>query len=135
MHYSDEEIRSSYKIEPLEGVIYQVSFLRPILDIDDDIKMAQFINEEFGEILARNAGKNFRILVDFSALGRENKVTPKARRIYENLLSDPRVEKIAVISLNSYTTVMMNFIVFAARISSKLKIFSGQKAALEWLKK
>jgi hypothetical protein len=134
MQYSDKEIKNSYRIDLLEDGIHKISFLMPIFDIDDDIIMAQFVDHDFREVIKQNPKQRFKVLVDFSALGKENKVTPKARRIYEKLLADQRVEKIAVLSLNMYITIMMNFIVFAARISDKLKIFSDQNQALKWLK-
>ena len=132
---TDEELKTAYRVERLSGKLARLSFLKAVTGADDDFRLAQLIDADLRKIMSDFPGMVFDVLIIMSALGSDNRITTRARRIYAKLISEPQCGRLALVGSNIFFKTMINFIVRAANASDRMKMFNNEAEAIVWLKK
>lgn len=108
----------------------ELQVIRQQLDGDIDHEMAtKFIEESRAAAARLRDPKKVRILAISDSMG---KGTPEARRILMGNLENDNVYRVALVGKNPFMNAAVSFIL-AIRPSKKVRVFSSEDEALQWL--
>jgi len=131
---ADNEIRSATRIFVKDGII-DVTFLKSYENNDDAYRHAELFRDVAFEV-AENAKENvLDAIVDLTPI--ENKKIPipvRGGQIYRKVASHPKVRRIAIVGTKPFFSMLIKFVVMAARKKDLIGIFKSRSAAMDWLK-
>lgn len=128
--YPESGLRVVFDGDRFLEVIYPDTFLPSEKLIDE----ARWLKETFDKIADQTPNKKILALIDVSNTGPLPKIPTEAKKIYWNLLKDPRVEKIALFG-NFNLASELFFVLVPTFTHQDVKTFSNKEEALKWLKK
>ena len=112
-----------------------VSFLKSIYGDDENTAQAQSgVDKCFAMIEEKKLENPVNVIVDLRPMGNKSHISPDAREIYINFVSDPRIARVAVLGSSDAQTSIANFILsFDQKLKDKLAWFSQEEEAKYWL--
>jgi len=130
---SDQDIRNSYKVY-LEGDdIINLTFTQEQKDKEDNASQSELILEDFEEILKKNPGKKYKMLVDLSPVGNASYISDRSKEIYSKSPVFKDLLKIAVVSTSLILKVITYTISITTGKSDSVRWFDSKNQALKWL--
>ena len=130
---SDQDIRNSYKVY-LEGDdIINLTFTQEQKDKEDNTSQSELILEDFEEILKKNPGKKYKMLVDLSPVGNASYISDRSKEIYSKSSVFKDLLKIAVVSTSLILKVITYTISITTGKSDSVRWFDSKNQALKWL--
>jgi len=130
---SDQDIRNSYKVY-LEGDdIINLTFTQEQKDKEDNASQSELILEDFEEILKKNPGKKYKMLVDLSPVGNASYISDRSKEIYSKSSVFKDLLKIAVVSTSLILKVITYTISITTGKSDSVRWFDSKNQALKWL--
>ena|SRR3972149_9626423 len=130
---SDQDIRNSYKVY-LEGDdIINLTFTQEQKDKEDNTSQSELILEDFEEILKKNPGKKYKMLVDLSPVGNASYISDRSKEIYSKSPVFKDLLKIAVVSTSLILKVITYTISITTGKSDSVRWFDSKNQALKWL--
>ena len=131
---SDKEILKYSELKVQDFVII-LKFNSSIEDIEENIRSSELIIQNIHDILDKNPKKNFKFLIDLTAVGKMKNMPSQSRKNYAEFAKNKRIKKVAVAGGDMVTRTITNFIVNLTGRKNAYKWFDDIKLALEWLKK
>jgi len=131
---TDEQIKSAYRVYVDENGFLHVTFLREMPVPEDNVHLAQAVEQSVLDILYADPQKKYNILVDLLPLGKSGKITSKSRKVYARILAHPQAERFAFLGENIFLKVIVNFLTSAAGVDKKMAWFSAEAEGVSWLK-
>jgi len=130
---SGQDIRNSYKVY-LEGDdIINLTFTQEQKDKEDNTSQSELILEDFEEILKKNPGKKYKMLVDLSPVGNASYISDRSKEIYSKSPVFKDLLKIAVVSTSLILKVITYTISITTGKSDSVRWFDSKNQALKWL--
>ena len=130
---SDQDIRNSYKVY-LEGDdIINLTFTQEQKDKEDNASQSELILEDFTEILKKNHGKRYKMLVDLTPVGNASYISDRSKEIYSKSSVFKDLLKIAVVSTSLILKVITYTISITTGKSDSVRWFDSKNQALKWL--
>ena len=130
---SGQDIRNSYKVY-LEGDdIINLTFTQEQKDKEDNTSQSELILEDFEEILKKNPGKKYKMLVDLSPVGNASYISDRSKEIYSKSSVFKDLLKIAVVSTSLILKVITYTISITTGKSDSVRWFDSKNQALKWL--
>ena len=130
---SGQDIRNSYKVY-LEGDdIINLTFTQEQKDKEDNASQSELILEDFEEILKKNPGKKYKMLVDLSPVGNASYISDRSKEIYSKSSVFKDLLKIAVVSTSLILKVITYTISITTGKSDSVRWFDSKNQALKWL--
>jgi len=130
---SGQDIRNSYKVY-LEGDdIINLTFTQEQKDKEDNASQSELILEDFEEILKKNPGKKYKMLVDLSPVGNASYISDRSKEIYSKSPVFKDLLKIAVVSTSLILKVITYTISITTGKSDSVRWFDSKNQALKWL--
>jgi len=132
MAKTDEELRKNFKISVV-GQIVSVKIQHTEQNEDDSFRVMELAVGDVTSIFNKSPDKKYCLLVDM--LSNENrKISNKTTEITDKFLENEQIEKIAILGLGKALSVMVNFSSIATGMRGRVRLFSNEEAAIEWLK-
>jgi hypothetical protein len=135
MPLNDSLLRKTYSVNIGPDEVLELIFISPTLDAEDNLRRAELFSLDTHKIIDQAPDKYFKVLVDLSPLGKAGRITPKARKVYAQVMAVPQLKKIAFVGANTFLRVMVGFLAKAARIEKIFGWFSDINEARAWLAK
>ena len=130
---SDQDIRNTYKVY-LEGDnIINLTFTQEQKDQENSARQSELILEDFTEILKKNHGKRYKMLVDLTPVGNASYISDRSKEIYSKSPVFKDLLKIAVVSTSFILKVITYTISITTGKSDSVRWFESKNQALKWL--
>lgn len=130
---TDQEIQKTYHLIIDEKNIIHLAITGSVTTVADNVEMANSISRQVHQIFDSRQDEIFNCIIDFSAVGKAaHYPSPQARQIFADLISNPRVGKVAVVSPAVLTRAIMRFVVSASIKKSNIKFFKTVADAFNW---
>lgn len=137
MNETTSEIHDTVKVTMDEENILRVTFLEAIYNDELNTLQAQAgITQCFNLIEEKGISEPVKVIVDLVPMQSKGHISKNARDMYMKFVSDPRIEKVAVIGSSDAQISIANFVLsFTGDVKSKLSWFSNELEAKYWLKR
>jgi hypothetical protein len=131
------KIEDTVVVNSSNGNLLIVSFLKSIYDDKKNTQQAQVgVDKCYAMIEEKQYKSPVNVIVDLRLMGNKSHISPKARDVYINFVSDPRIGRVAVLGASDAQTSIANFILaFDQKLKEKLAWFSSEEEAKNWATK
>lgn len=119
----------SHKLQMLNGNILRVAFIGKL----DENDINQFAQDLAPFLAGKTESQRLPILIDASQ--QDGRLSPAARRAFEELGNDLRVGNIAIVEANPFVRVFVTFVGKVVREKRGMRAFDNEAEALAWLEK
>lgn len=132
MALSEQEISKTYKLSLHQGNILQFELTGSVDSVEDNVLQAKMIQADVKKFIDQLGTVN--ALIDLTPTGQNaNYPTPAAKKIYQEILENDKIEKIAFVIKNLLISSILRFIIGSKKMNVQ-KIFKSKAEALDWLK-
>jgi hypothetical protein len=132
---SDEQLRAECPVVLQGDDIIRVTFLKEENGEKNHIRSVALILADIDEIVDAYPGKIFLGIGDLTPIF--NKISLMSNEIregYRKIVEHPRIKRIAILGANKFFEIATNFMFHVSSDSNRIKLFSNEKEAIEWLR-
>lgn len=105
-------------------------FGRATMSLEENTTETHWVFERFSEMKRKYPDTPFRILIDLSQVDDAEYNSDESNTMYKAMLKDDYVAKVAAFGFSPGWSLFLELFMF---YSKKLKVFSSQEEAMDWL--
>ncbi|MBU0731832.1 STAS/SEC14 domain-containing protein [Patescibacteria group bacterium] len=105
---------------------------KPTYTFEENTSETKWLKDSFKELTEKFPDIEFKILIDVADVGNSEQMTEETKKIYVDLINDPKIEKIAVYGQTWGMQIILDLLSALSR-TNKLKSFSNEEKAIAWL--
>tara|TARA_Y100000310_G_C20621698_1_gene783680 strand:- start:533 stop:943 length:411 start_codon:yes stop_codon:yes gene_type:complete len=129
----EDELNSTFSVFVAGNSIIHVDFFSSPPKGEENEARAILVEKAVKDVLNKDNNKAYKMRVNILPMGKTH-ITNEANQIYRRIAKEGQITKIAVIGQARFQTTVLNYILpFMKMIKNKVKWFSDEHEADEWL--
>lgn len=129
---TEQEIRKTFNVfEDKDGIVH-FEIVKSVGSTEDNVTQAELAKQDIEKIIAQK--QSIKLITDLKGSVKDaGYPSPTAKKIYNDIIARPEVEKLAIIIPSLLFSSIVRF-TLGQKVPAKVKIFSKVEPGLNWLK-
>lgn len=134
----DKRIENTFDFKEIQKCTIEiVSRTISMNSTEEEKRRAEIIQDKMLKVFQKYPNQKVNVLAKIIKLSSNasNSFSMSSRKVYEKLVKNPQMGKIAIVGINSFIKMPVNFIMAASGKKDKFKFFNETQEALNWINK